>query len=61
MTWQLLILEKEPPIILRWPQKCSQVTGKTIKGRNPKVQFFWGHPVVVKSQPQLKTYKMSKI
>ena len=22
MTWQLLILEKEPPIILRWPQKC---------------------------------------
>ena len=41
MTWQLLILEKEPPIILRWPQKCSQVTGKTIKGRNPKVQFFW--------------------
>ena len=20
MTWQLLILEKEPPIILRWPK-----------------------------------------
>ena len=41
MTWQLLIIEKKPPIILRWPQKCSQVTGKNIKGRNPKVQFFW--------------------
>ena len=40
MTWQLLILEKEPPMILRLPQKCSQVTGKTIKGRNLKVQFF---------------------
>ena len=47
MTWQLLILEKEPPIILRWPQKCSQVTGKNIKGRNPKVQFFLGHPVFI--------------
>ena len=45
MTWQLLILEKEPLIIIRWPQKCSQVTGKNIKGRNPKVQFFGGHPV----------------
>ena len=22
MTWELLILEKEPPIISRWPQKC---------------------------------------
>ena len=41
MTWQLLILEKEPPIILRWPQKCSRVTGKTIKGRNPSIQFYW--------------------
>ena len=39
MTWQLLILEKEPPIILRWPQKCSQVTGKTLKGRNTRVIF----------------------
>ena len=45
MTWQLLILEKDPPIILKWPQKCSQVTGKTIKGRNLKVQFLLGHPV----------------
>ena len=40
MTWQLLILEQELLIILRWPLKCSQVTGKNIKGRNPKVQFF---------------------
>ena len=31
--------------ILIWPLKCSQETGKTIKGRNPKVQFFLGHPV----------------
>ena len=46
MSWQRLILEKEPPTILRWPQKYSQVTGKTIKGRNPKVQFFFEHPVV---------------
>ena len=39
MTWQLLILEKEPLIILRWPQKCSQVTGKTLKSRNARVIF----------------------
>ena len=49
MSWQLLTLEKEPPIILRWPQKCSQVTGKNIKGRNPKVQFFFGTPCIIKA------------
>ena len=58
MTWQLLILEKEPPIILRWPKKCSQVTGKTIKGRNPKVQFFLGHPVVQSYSKYLENHEM---
>ena len=39
-----MIFEKEPPIILRWPQKCSQVTGKTIKGRRriSGLGVYWG-------------------
>ena len=43
---------EEPPTILKWPLKCSQGTGKTIQVRNPREQFFLGHPVAtIQTQP----------